>query len=119
QAADWMDKRENMGHLLESFVVQQVIAQAGWTDPNLRFFHYRDKDKVEVDLVITKGRKTWGIEVKASQTVNRKDLKGLVRLAEQCGKDFQGGLVLYAGRDILSFGDPLLLAVPLNKVWSL
>ena len=119
QANDWTDGREKMGHLLESFVVQQLIAQAGWTDPDLRFFHYRDKDKVEVDLVITKGCKTWGLEVKASKTVTNKDGRGLARLAEQCGRDFQGGLILHAGSDSLPMGDPLLIAVPLNKVWRL
>ena len=72
-----------------------------------------------MDLVITKGRKTWGVEIKASQTVNKKDVRGLVRLAEQCDRDFQGGLILHAGSDSLSVGDPLLLAVPLNKVWNL
>lgn len=39
-----------MGHLLESFVVQQIDAQAAWTDQDLRFWHNRDKDQVEVDL---------------------------------------------------------------------
>jgi hypothetical protein len=37
-------------------VVQQLIAQAGWTDADLRLWHYRDKDQVEVALVITRGR---------------------------------------------------------------
>ncbi len=95
------------------------VAQAGWTDPDLRFFHYRDKDKVEVDLVITKGRKIWAVEVKASQTVNRKDVRGLGRLAEHCGRDFQGGVVLYSGADSLPIGGSSFLAVPLNKIWSL
>ncbi len=40
--------RKFMGHLCESFVVQQIIGQAGWTDPALRFWHYRDNDQVEV-----------------------------------------------------------------------
>lgn len=44
-AEDWLNRRERMGHLLESFVVQQIIAQAAWTDPELRFWHYRDKDR--------------------------------------------------------------------------
>ena len=61
-------RRERFGHLLESFVVQQLMAQATWTDPDLRFWHYRDKDQVEVDLVITRGRKTWGVEAKAAAT---------------------------------------------------
>ena len=68
---DWLTRRERFGHLMESFVVQQLIAQAGWTDPDLRFWHYRDKDQVEVDLVITRGRETWGVEVKASRPPSR------------------------------------------------
>ena len=32
-------------------------------------WHYRDKDNVEVDLVMTRGARTWGVEVKASATV--------------------------------------------------
>ncbi len=47
----WRDERSRMGHLLESFVVQQVIYQAGWTDSDVQFHHYRDKDQMEVDLV--------------------------------------------------------------------
>jgi uncharacterized protein len=41
-------------------VAQQIITQAGWPDPDLRFWHYRDKDQVEVDLIITRGRQTCG-----------------------------------------------------------
>jgi len=118
-AKDWIEKRSRMGHLLESFVVQQIIAQAAWTDPDLRFWHYRDKDQVEVDLVITRGAMTWGIEVKAAATLGHKDGRGLARLADQCGKDFQGGIILYAGRDTLPIGNTLFLAVPFNKLWEL
>jgi len=116
---DWLEKRTRMGHLLESFVVQQIIAQAAWTDPDLRFWHYRDKDQVEVDLVITRGGMTWGVEIKAASTFGRKDGKGLARLADQCGKSFQGGIVLYTGRDTLPLGNTPFLAVPLNKLWEL
>ena len=76
-AADWTTRRDRFGHLLESFVVQQPVAQASWADPDLRFWHYRDKDQVEVDLVITRGRQTWGVEVKASGTVHKSDGAGL------------------------------------------
>ena len=117
-AEDWLSKRERMGHLLESFVVQQLIAQAAWTDPDLRFWHYRDKDQGEVDVVITQGRKTWGIEVKAATTLNPKDGKGLTRLADYCGKDFKRGILLYTGKDILPLGDKRLLAVPVSELWK-
>jgi len=117
-ADDWLAKREPMGHLLESFVVQQLIAQAAWTDPDLRFWHYRDKDQVEVDLVITRGRKTWGVEVKAATTVVAGDSKGLRRLAAQCGDDFRGGVVLYAGSDVLPLAHTPFLAVPIRYLWD-
>lgn len=116
-AEEWLGKRDRMGHLLESFVVQQLIAQAGWTDPDLRFWHYRDKDKVEVDIVITRGRKTWGVEVKAGRSLRNGDANGLLRLADRCGEDFQQGVLLYAGEDILPLGDKRLLAVPISELW--
>ena len=117
-ASDWFDKRERMGHLLESFVVQQLVAQAAWTDPDLRFWHYRDKNQVEVDVVITRGRKTWGVEVKAAATITPADAKGLTRLADCCGNDFERGILLYAGRDILPMRDKRTLAVPISELWS-
>ncbi len=116
-ADDWLPHRDRMGHLLESFVAQQLIAQAEWTDPDLRFWHYRDKDQVEVDLVITRGALTWGVEVKASATVTAKDGRGLVRLAAQCEDDFQCGIVLYAGRDVLPLRGGRILAVPISRLW--
>lgn len=54
-AEDAIARRERFGHLLESFVVQQLRAQAGWTAPELNFRHCRAKDQVEVELVITRG----------------------------------------------------------------
>ena len=98
-ADHWLSGRDRMGHLLESFVVQQLVAQAAWTDPDLRFWHYRDKDQVEVDVVVTRGAKTWGIEVKAGATIGPGAGRGLRRLADRCGDDFESGVLLYAGRD--------------------
>lgn len=117
-ADDWLTKRDKFGHLLESFVLQQLIAQAGWTDPDLRFWHYRDKDQVEVDAVITRGSKVWGVEVKASATLHHSDGNGLRRLAAQAGSDFQSGIVFYDGASILQLDGPKILAVPLELLWD-
>ena len=32
-ADDWLTERPRMSHLLESFAVQQLMAQAAWADP--------------------------------------------------------------------------------------
>ena len=63
----WLTNGTEFGALLESFVVQQLICQADWTDRELRFSHYRDKDQVEVDLVIERGRDVWGGRGKKSR----------------------------------------------------
>ena len=115
---DWMLKKGQFGHLLESFVLQELVAHAAWTDPDLQFYHYRDKDKVEVDCVITRGSRVWGVEVKASSRVTLSDAMGLRRLAEQAGSDFMRGIVLYDGDSVLRLGDDRFHAVPLSKLWS-
>lgn len=115
---DWLLRRDKFGHLLESFVLQQLIAQAGWTDPGLRFWHYRDKDQVEVDVVITRGTKVWGAEIKASATLHPSDGNGLRRLAAQAGNDFQSGIIFYDGKSILPMDGHKILAVPIELLWD-
>jgi uncharacterized protein len=117
-AADWTMDRTRFGHLLESFVVQQLVALAGWTDPDLRFWHYRDKDQVEVDVVVTRGRESWGVEVKSAASVTERDGAGLRRLAQQCGRYFRGGIILYTGTSILPTSDTRVVAVPMAELWT-
>lgn len=115
---DWLENRAAMGGLLETFVVQQLIAQAAWTDPDLRFWHYRDRDQAEVDLVITRRRKVWGIEIKAGSAVEPRDARGLSRLAAVCGDQFEGGIVLYTGEGVWRLGDPRLHSVGVQELWE-
>lgn len=117
-ADDWNTKRNQFGALLESFVIQQLVAQADWTDPDLRISHYRDKDQSEVDCVLTKGTKVWGVEVKTVNSVSASDTAGLKKLAKAAGNDFQAGIVLYNGNSTLPLGGKLM-AVPLSKLWEL
>ena len=115
--AEWASHGTEFGGLLESFVVQQLICQAGWVNPNLRFSHYRDKEKVEVDLVIELGRSVWGVEVKRSATFRNRDGAGLARLASQAGKQFKGGMLLYSGTNCLPLQTDGCFAVPLDHLW--
>jgi len=117
-ANDAIERRDRFGALLETFVVQQLITQAGWTAPELAFWHYRDKDQVEVDLVITRGRDVWGVEVKAAATATPADGHGLRRLAAQAGSDFRGGVLLYAGTSTLPLATENCLAVPVARLWD-
>lgn len=103
--------------LLESWVVEQFAAQADWTDPALRLHHFRDKDGIEVDLVLTRGRQVWGVEIKAAKSVQPADFRGLARVASLAGTGWRGGIVLYDGDDCLPMAGGML-AVPVTWLWS-
>jgi predicted AAA+ superfamily ATPase len=106
------------GPLLEGFVHAELARQATWSDTRVELFHYRTKDKVEVDVVLENRQgKVVGIEVKAASTVGQDDFSGLRHLAQRLGDDFIVGLVLYTGQQTLSFG-PRLRAMPVSAIWE-
>jgi len=111
------EDRSTFGHLLETFVFQELRRQAGWRDEPVTFHHYRDKDQVEVDLVLESGGRFAGVEVKAGSTVTGEDFKGLQKLRDAEPERFTAGVVLYDGEAVVSFG-PGLHAVPLSILWS-
>lgn len=116
----WNSERQRFGHLLESFILQQLVAMSGWSEEAPSFYHYRDKDKVEVDIVLESGSRIWGIEIKTAASTSASDMRGLRRLAEIAGKQYQGGLVFYDGQDILEIDrEHNILAVPISKLWEL
>lgn len=113
-----MADRSLLGQILETFVFNELKRQASWHDDSMSFYHYRDRDRREVDIVIERGPGAIaGIEVKASGTVTKTDLRGLRRLKEITGSRFVGGVVLYDGEVSAGFGDGLY-AVPLRMLWE-
>lgn len=115
---DWRTEETVFGKLLESFVVQQIICQAGWAYPELQFSHYRDKDQIEVDLIIEKGRDVWAVEIKRAASIQEKDGAGLARISAQTGKYFRGGILLYSGVNCLPLKINKCFAVPLTWLWT-
>lgn len=46
------------------------------------------------------------------------DNRGLARLAADCGRNFRGGAVLYAGDSVLPLEGGRVLAVPVKVLWE-
>jgi len=115
--AQLMKNRTLMGPILETFVYAELRKQADWFDEDLQFFHYRDKDQYEVDVVIQdEADNLIGIEVKLAASVKESDFKGLKRFQSQHLDKVVGGYLLYDGERTLSFGDGLK-AVPIQALW--
>ena len=110
--------RTLLGQLLETFAFQELRRQASWHDAPLDFSHFRDRDGVEVDIVIEQGHRALaGVEVKAAATVTAADFRGLRKLAAAAGDRFAHGVVLYDGEVSARFGDRLY-AVPIRRLWE-
>ncbi len=110
--------RDLFGQLLETFVYQELRRQASWAEDEYSLHHFRDRDGVEVDIVIERGaHRLAGIEVKAAASVKDADFRGLRQLRDAAGKRFAGGAVVYDGEMSASFGDRLF-AIPIRALWE-
>lgn len=106
------------GSLLESYVLCELRRMASWYDEPIYFSHYRDKDKVEVDIVLeTISGEVIGIEVKSSATLKKEHFQGLQRLKNAAGKNFLMGILLYDGGYSNAFESDIFSA-PLAVLWE-
>jgi hypothetical protein len=111
--------RGRLGNVLETFVFSELYKHASVSEGDYKLLYYRDHDKFEVDVVIENSRSNIvGVEVKASATVSKSDLRGLKRLQEVSGKKFSMGILLYDGLETLPVGDRLW-AVPFSTLWGI
>lgn len=114
-----LSQRTLFGHVLENFVVMEILKQKTWCKTPFRPYHYRTTSGQEVDIVLeASNSKIVGIEVKLSQSVNEHDFKGLRFLEESAGENFHRGFVLYLGKNTVAFGDNKY-AVPISALWNM
>jgi len=112
----WND-RALFGRMLETFVFQELRRQGSWNEEAVSFSHFRDKDKVEVEVVVESAGRLAGVEVKAAATVTGNDFKGLRKLQDAAQESFAAGVVLYDGAAVVSFGNKLY-AAPISTLWE-
>ena len=117
--ANYLSKnRDQLGRLVESFVFQELKRQASSSNKPYAFYHFRDRDGVEVDIIIEHGAfELAGIEVKSAATVFNSDFKGLRKIKAAYPDKFTFGAVLYDGEICASFGDGMYV-VPIRMLWE-
>jgi len=72
-------------------VYQELRREASWHEAPIGFYHYRDRDGAEVDIVLERGvNELAGIEVKAAATVTEADFRGLRKFQAAAGERFVG-----------------------------
>lgn len=106
------------GPLTETFVVNELKKQLGWSEENVGLFHYRDRSGAEVDAVLeTRDGRVAAVEVKAGTRVDATDLRGLELMRDRLGDRFVQGVVLFGGSHAQSRGDRISV-LPIRRLWG-
>lgn len=110
---------DKSGKIFETFVYNQLIAQVDLQNNQYELYHYRDREKREIDFIIQDtNNNIYGIEVKSGSSVTKDQFKHLNWFRENLakGKNFTG-IVLYTGEYVVPFGKNML-AIPMNNLWD-
>ncbi len=106
------------GHLLETFVVGELMKQASRLDGITGYGHWRTHDGDEVDLIIERDDgAVVALEVKASARVPGEGMRSLAKLRDAVGPAFIAGMALYLGSRSYTFAERLLV-LPVDRIWT-
>ena len=109
---------DRSGKLIETFIYNELAAQIDASVGQYELFHYRDREKREIDFIIERDDQTLlGIEVKSGSSISTADFKHLKWFKESIAKQPFIGIVLYAGEAVGSMGDGMF-AVPFGELWD-
>jgi len=103
------------GKLMETFVFNQLSSILDTQENTYTLYHYRDREKREVDFLIERDDgPILGIEVKAGSVVTNDMFKHLKWFRNNIAPDQKFiGIVAYTGEQVVSFGESLW-AVPIS-----
>jgi predicted AAA+ superfamily ATPase len=106
------------GHLLETFVVSELLKQCSWLNGIAGSGHWRTHDGDEVDLVIERDDgAVVAFEVKASGRVSADAMRPLRKLRDAVGDRFVAGVAMYTGSRSYA-ADDRLFVLPIDRIWT-
>ncbi len=110
---------DRSGKLVETFAFNEIMAQVDAGDGRYELFHYRDREKREIDFLIEReDNALLGIEIKAGSAIGKNDFKHMTWFHNNLAKNQTFiGVILYTGEFPASFGNNLW-AVPFGLLWS-
>ena len=110
---------DRFGKLIESFAFGELAAQIDAGNGKYALFHYRDREKREIDFIVERDDGALlGIEIKSGSAVSSGDCKHLRWFKDNIAKDrpFKG-IVLYSGEISGTIAENVQ-AVPFSALWS-
>lgn len=110
---------DRSGKLIETFAFNEIAAQIDAASGRYELFHYRDREKREIDFLIERENNALlGVEIKAGSAVSKNDFKHLKWFQNNLATNQEFiGIILYTGQYPASFGNNLW-AIPFGLLWS-
>lgn len=106
------------GHLLETFVVGEILKQASWSDAPVTAGHFRTEADDEVDLVLERDDgQVIAVEIKAGSRISGADFRGLRQLKERLGRRLEDAIILHTGEHAYTH-DGWITVLPLDRLWT-
>mgnify|MGYP002656553895 FL=1 len=97
------------GALFENFVVTEALKQRYNQGKESNLYFYRDSNQNEIDLLLKRNTRLYGIEIKSSMTYHKDFEKALKRIDEWVKAPVDGKAVVYAGNFENTAGEIKLL----------
>jgi predicted AAA+ superfamily ATPase len=109
---------DRSGKIVETFAFNEIMAQVDSGKGRYELFHYRDREKREIDFLIEReDNALLGIEIKAGSAIGKDDFKHMAWFRDNPGRPRKFvGVILYSGEIPVSFGNGLW-AVPFGLLW--
>lgn len=96
----------------------ELLKQQRWSDYEYEVFHYRDRNGLEVDVIIevADGR-VIAVEIKSSSTFKSDHFASLATLREKLGDRFVAGVVLSTATQGYQYARKLW-GLPISSLWE-
>lgn len=109
ESPEQLSRDKMRGALFENFVVTEALKQRYNQGKESNLYFYRDSNQKEIDLLLKRNTRLYGIEIKSSMTYHKDFEKALKRIDEWVKAPVDGKAVVYAGNFENTAGEIKLL----------
>lgn len=109
ESPEQLSRDKMRGALFENFVVTEALKQRYNQGKESNLYFYRDSNQNEIDLLLKRNTRLYGIEIKSSMTYHKDFEKALKRIDEWVKAPVDGKAVVYAGNFENTSGEIKLL----------
>lgn len=118
EALESVPPAPQLGGLFEGLITSELLAQSAWSRADVKLWHFRDRNGLEVDLVLERADgAVLAIEVKSSSSYRGDQFTNLAKFADRMSGRFVGGLVLGMAPSAYRYTDKLW-GLPASVLWN-